>query len=113
MMDGDCSFFFSSRQSCFMTDPQKHCFSLSSGRPLHPAAPPTFTETPPQYVEAKEGGSITLTCTAFGNPKPSVGWLREGNLLVNSAKYKVGQLLLSNYFRRPTLTPNPSQAMVF
>lgn len=52
-------------------------------------APPTFTDTPPQYVEAKEGGSITLTCTAFGNPKPSVSWLREGNLMVSSAKYKV------------------------
>ncbi|KAK7904282.1 hypothetical protein WMY93_016889 [Mugilogobius chulae] len=50
---------------------------------------PTFTETPPQYVEAKEAGSITLTCTAFGNPKPSVSWLREGNLMVSSAKYKV------------------------
>ncbi|TNN76642.1 Protein turtle B [Liparis tanakae] len=52
-------------------------------------APPTFTDTPPQYVEAKEGGSITLTCTAFGNPKPSVSWLREGSLVVSSAKYKV------------------------
>uniref|UniRef100_A0AAV2JEM2 Ig-like domain-containing protein n=1 Tax=Knipowitschia caucasica TaxID=637954 RepID=A0AAV2JEM2_KNICA len=51
-------------------------------------APPTFTETPPQYVEAKAMGSITLTCTAFGNPKPSVSWLRDGNLIVNSAKYK-------------------------
>lgn len=54
-----------------------------------PSAPPTFTDTPPQYVEAKEGGSITLTCTAFGNPKPSVSWLREGSLMVSSAKYKV------------------------
>lgn len=53
------------------------------------SAPPTFSDTPPQYVEAKEGGSITLTCTAFGNPKPSVSWLRDGNLMVNSAKYKV------------------------
>uniref|UniRef100_A0A3Q2CVH6 Immunoglobulin superfamily, member 9Bb n=1 Tax=Cyprinodon variegatus TaxID=28743 RepID=A0A3Q2CVH6_CYPVA len=52
-------------------------------------APPTFKDTPPQYVEAKEGGSITLTCTAFGNPKPSISWLREGSLLISSAKYKV------------------------
>ncbi|GLD47245.1 protein turtle homolog B-like protein, partial [Lates japonicus] len=50
---------------------------------------PIHRYTPPQYVEAKEGGSITLTCTAFGNPKPSVSWLREGNLMVSSAKYKV------------------------
>ncbi|XP_077402526.1 protein turtle homolog B-like isoform X5 [Vanacampus margaritifer] len=52
-------------------------------------APPTFTDTPPQYVEAKEGGSIILTCIAFGNPKPSVSWLRDGNLLATTAKYKV------------------------
>lgn len=57
------------------------------------SAPPTFTDTPPQYVEAKEGGSITLTCTAFGNPRPSVNWLREGSLMVSSAKYKVPQRL--------------------
>ncbi|KAM7374884.1 hypothetical protein PAMP_007518 [Pampus punctatissimus] len=52
--------------------------------------PPTFSDTPPQYVEAKEAGSITLTCTAFGNPKPSVSWLREGNLMVTSAKCLMG-----------------------
>lgn len=55
------------------------------------AAPPTFTDTPPQYVEAKEGGSITLSCTAFGNPKPSVSWLREGDPVQDSSKYKVSK----------------------
>uniref|UniRef100_A0A8C8E0M1 Immunoglobulin superfamily, member 9Bb n=1 Tax=Oryzias sinensis TaxID=183150 RepID=A0A8C8E0M1_9TELE len=64
------------------------CFSIYC-LPLYSSAPPTFTDTPPQYVEAKEGGSITLTCMAFGNPKPSVSWLREGNLMVSSAKYKL------------------------
>ncbi|KYO38970.1 hypothetical protein Y1Q_0022570 [Alligator mississippiensis] len=52
-------------------------------------APPTFTETPPQYVEAKEGSSITLTCMAFGNPKPIVTWLKEGDLLGAGGKYQV------------------------
>ncbi|XP_027743860.1 protein turtle homolog B isoform X1 [Empidonax traillii] len=52
-------------------------------------APPTFTETPPQYVEAKEGSSVTLTCMAFGNPKPIVTWLREGDLLGANGKYQV------------------------
>lgn len=55
-----------------------------------PPAPPTFTETPPQYVEAKEGSSVTLTCMAFGNPKPIVTWLREGDLLGDNGKYQVG-----------------------
>lgn len=57
------------------------------------AAPPTFTETPPQYIEAKEGGSITMTCTAFGNPKPIVTWLKEGTLLAASGKYRVSVVL--------------------
>lgn len=60
------------------------------GVSLCPPAPPTFTETPPQYVEAKEGSSVTLTCMAFGNPKPIVTWLREGELLAASSKYQVG-----------------------
>ncbi|XP_009955229.1 PREDICTED: protein turtle homolog B, partial [Leptosomus discolor] len=51
--------------------------------------PPTFTETPPQYVEAKEGSSVTLTCMAFGNPKPIVTWLKEGDLLGANGKYQV------------------------
>lgn len=57
------------------------------------AAPPTFTETPPQYIEAKEGGSVTMTCTAFGNPKPIVTWLKEGTLLGASGKYQVSGVL--------------------
>lgn len=36
-----------------------------------------------------------MTCTAFGNPRPSVRWLREGSLMVSSAKYKVHLNLLS------------------
>lgn len=46
-------------------------------------------DVPPQYVEAREGGSITLTCTAFGNPKPVVTWLREGEQLATNKKYTV------------------------
>uniref|UniRef100_A0A3Q1DF57 Immunoglobulin superfamily, member 9Bb n=1 Tax=Amphiprion ocellaris TaxID=80972 RepID=A0A3Q1DF57_AMPOC len=72
-----------------MLEQQYDTFHNGSWVHLTVNAPPTFTDTPPQYVEAKEGGSITLTCTAFGNPKPSVSWLREGSLMVSSAKYKV------------------------
>ena len=52
-------------------------------------APPTFTTTPPQYVEAKEGGNTQLSCTALGNPKPMISWLREGEELVTNSKYSV------------------------
>ncbi|KAM4727216.1 protein turtle homolog B-like isoform 4-T4 [Anableps anableps] len=72
-----------------MLEQQYDTFHNGSWVHLTVNAPPTFTDTPPQYVEAKERGSITLTCTAFGNPKPSVSWLREDSLLISSAKYKV------------------------
>ncbi|XP_041090905.1 protein turtle homolog B-like [Polyodon spathula] len=74
-----------------LLDQQYDTFHNGSWVHLTVNAPPTFTETPPQYVEAKEGGSITLTCTAFGNPNPIVSWLREGQLLGDDAKYKVGR----------------------
>ncbi|XP_030638507.1 protein turtle homolog B [Chanos chanos] len=72
-----------------MLEQQYDTFHNGSWVHLTVNAPPTFIDTPPQYVEAKEGGSITLSCTAFGNPKPSVSWLREGDPLQDSAKYKV------------------------
>ncbi|KAG6931112.1 immunoglobulin superfamily, member 9B [Chelydra serpentina] len=72
-----------------MLDQQYDTFHNGSWVHLTVNAPPTFTETPPQYVEAKEGSSITLTCMAFGNPKPVVTWLREGDLLGASGKYQV------------------------
>ena len=52
-------------------------------------APPSFTATPPQYVEAKEGGSTLLSCSAQGNPKPMISWLRDGEELATNAKYSV------------------------
>ncbi|MEQ2298224.1 Protein turtle B [Ameca splendens] len=57
-------------------------FSLST-------APPSFIATPPQYVEAKEGGSTLLSCSAQGNPKPMISWLREGEELATNSKYSV------------------------
>ncbi|KAM6969932.1 protein turtle homolog B [Aplochiton taeniatus] len=72
-----------------MLEQQYDTFHNGSWVHLTVNAPPTFTDTPPQYVEAKEGGSITLSCTAFGNPKPSVSWIREGGPITDSNKYKV------------------------
>ncbi|CAM9825101.1 unnamed protein product [Bubo scandiacus] len=72
-----------------MLDQQYDTFHNGSWVHLTVNAPPTFTETPPQYVEAKEGSSVTLTCMAFGNPKPIVTWLKEGDLLGDNGKYQV------------------------
>uniref|UniRef100_A0A673XVK6 Immunoglobulin superfamily member 9B n=1 Tax=Salmo trutta TaxID=8032 RepID=A0A673XVK6_SALTR len=61
-----------------MLEQQYNTFHNGSWVHLTVNAPPNFTDTPPLYVEAKEGGSITLSCVASGNPKPSINWLREG-----------------------------------
>lgn len=58
-----------------------------------PTAPPSFTATPPQYVEAKEGGSTQLSCSAQGNPKPMISWLREGEELATNTKYSVRMIM--------------------
>ncbi|CAJ0927363.1 unnamed protein product, partial [Ranitomeya imitator] len=70
-----------------MLEQQYDTFHNGSWVHLTVNAPPTFTETPPQYLEAKEGSSVTLTCAAFGNPKPTVTWLREGDFLGGTTKY--------------------------
>ncbi|XP_048836380.1 protein turtle homolog B isoform X2 [Brienomyrus brachyistius] len=79
------------------TDP----FQNGSWVHLTVKAPPTFTGTPPQYVEAREGGSVTLSCAAVGNPKPVVSWQREGKRLGDSDKYQVtdGQLTVVSLLR--------------
>lgn len=49
-----------------------------------------------------------MTCTAFGNPKPIVTWLKEGTLLGASGKYQVSVGLLLAAARTPCpLPPTP------
>lgn len=71
-------------------------FHLLTSTFIFSAAPPSFTATPPQYVEAKEGGSTLLSCSAQGNPKPMISWLREGEELATNAKYSV-RVILDNW----------------
>ncbi|XP_053906651.1 protein turtle homolog A isoform X5 [Cuculus canorus] len=40
-------------------------------------APPTFLETPPAFVEVRDQDTLSLTCTAVGNPQPVVVWKRS------------------------------------
>lgn len=40
-------------------------------------APPTFLETPPAIVEVRDQDTLSLTCTAVGNPQPVVIWKRS------------------------------------
>ncbi|KAG9482125.1 hypothetical protein GDO78_011038 [Eleutherodactylus coqui] len=84
-----------------MLEQQYDTFHNGSWVHLTVNAPPTFTETPPQYLEVKDGSSVTLTCTAFGNPKPTVTWLREGEFLGGTSKYQVndGSLTIASIGR--------------
>ncbi|XP_034053753.1 protein turtle homolog B isoform X1 [Gymnodraco acuticeps] len=72
-----------------MLEQQYDTFHNGSWVHLTVNAPPSFTATPPQYVEAKEGGSTQLSCSAQGNPKPIISWLREGEELATNAKYSI------------------------
>ncbi|KAG7476355.1 hypothetical protein MATL_G00082010 [Megalops atlanticus] len=45
---------------------------------LSVSAPPVFTKTPPSILEALQGDSLALTCSAHGNPPPTVTWRKDG-----------------------------------
>ncbi|KAJ8408532.1 hypothetical protein AAFF_G00251670 [Aldrovandia affinis] len=45
---------------------------------LSVTAPPVFTKTPPPVLEALQGNSLALTCSAHGNPPPVITWRKDG-----------------------------------
>ncbi|KAF4072182.1 hypothetical protein AMELA_G00260180 [Ameiurus melas] len=52
-------------------------------------APPVFIKIPPSFVEVLLGESLTLSCSAHGNPKPKVIWRKEDNTVEEDDKIKV------------------------
>ncbi|XP_046898829.1 LOW QUALITY PROTEIN: protein turtle homolog B [Hypomesus transpacificus] len=79
-----------------MLEQQYDTFHNGSWVHLTVTAPaPVHRQRPPQYVEAREGGSaLALSCSALGEPQPSVTWLRDGQELKDSRKYKCANPLL-------------------
>ncbi|XP_060788689.1 protein turtle homolog A-like [Neoarius graeffei] len=49
-------------------------------------APPVFIKIPPSFVEVLLGESLTLSCGALGNPKPTVTWRKEDNTVEEEDK---------------------------
>ncbi|XP_060738290.1 uncharacterized protein igsf9b isoform X3 [Tachysurus vachellii] len=52
-------------------------------------APPVFVKIPPSFVEVLLGESLTLSCSALGNPKPTVTWRKEDNTVEKEDKIQV------------------------
>ncbi|XP_071390323.1 protein turtle homolog A [Centroberyx affinis] len=52
-------------------------------------APPVFIKTPPTFVEVLLGDSLTLSCGAHGNPRPTVVWHKDESPIERHEKIKV------------------------
>lgn len=52
-------------------------------------APPVFIKTPPTFVEVLLGDSLTLSCGAHGNPRPTVVWHKDDSRIEKHEKIKV------------------------
>ncbi|XP_057687865.1 protein turtle homolog A isoform X2 [Corythoichthys intestinalis] len=64
-------------------------------------APPVFIKTPPSFVEVLLGDSLTLSCGAHGNPRPTVVWHKDESPIEKHEKIKVlnGTLSLTSATR--------------
>ncbi|XP_061674243.1 protein turtle homolog A isoform X2 [Syngnathoides biaculeatus] len=64
-------------------------------------APPVFIRTPPTFVEVLLGDSLTLSCGAHGNPRPTVVWHKDESPIDKHEKIKVlnGTLSLASATR--------------
>ncbi|KAM7416197.1 hypothetical protein PAMA_018322 [Pampus argenteus] len=64
-------------------------------------APPVFIKTPPTFVDVLLGDSLTLSCGAHGNPRPTIVWHKDENPIEKHEKIKVlnGTLSLASITR--------------
>uniref|UniRef100_A0A8C6X913 Protein turtle homolog A n=1 Tax=Naja naja TaxID=35670 RepID=A0A8C6X913_NAJNA len=64
-------------------------------------SPPVFQKTPPALVEIQDQKSVTLSCSATGNPPPLVSWKRDSQTIDdgNEMQVKNGTLFISRVER--------------
>ncbi|XP_026545513.1 protein turtle homolog A [Notechis scutatus] len=64
-------------------------------------SPPVFQKTPPVLVEIQDQKSVTLSCSATGNPPPLVSWKRDSQTIDNGNEMQVknGTLFISRVER--------------
>ncbi|XP_031161504.1 protein turtle homolog A isoform X2 [Sander lucioperca] len=72
-----------------LLDSQKDDFRNGTWTFLSITAPPVFIKTPPTFVEVLLGDSLTLSCGAHGNPRPTVVWHKDESRIEKHEKIKV------------------------
>jgi len=45
--------------------------------------------THPQGVTPKEGNNVTVSCSAIGNPSPSITWTKNGSIISTAADSRI------------------------
>ena len=61
---------------------------------------PEFTVKPPGKVSVGIGDTLTLNCSATGNPRPVISWKRQGALLPVGRSQRKGEVLTLRDLRR-------------
>nr|XP_046242872.1 protein turtle homolog A isoform X2 [Scatophagus argus] len=84
-----------------LLDSEKDDFRNGTWTFLSITAPPVFIKTPPTFVEVLLGDSLTLSCGAHGNPRPTVVWHKDESRIEKHEKIKVlnGSLSLASVTR--------------
>ena len=68
---------------------------LTSTLPSIPLVPPTFIVTP-SNITTIEGVALNLTCSVYGDPPPTVQWLRGGVVLSSQGVYSIATVSRSS-----------------
>ncbi|XP_041642463.1 protein turtle homolog A isoform X2 [Cheilinus undulatus] len=84
-----------------LLDSKKDDFRNGTWTFLSITAPPVFIKKPPTFVEVLLGDSLTLSCGAHGNPRPTVVWHKDESRIEKHEKIKVlnGTLSLASVTR--------------
>ncbi|XP_072244365.1 uncharacterized protein igsf9b isoform X1 [Leuresthes tenuis] len=84
-----------------LLDSKKDDFQNGTWTFLSITAPPVFIKTPPTFVEVLLGDSLTLSCGAHGNPRPTIVWHKDESPIEKHEKIKVlnGTLSLASITR--------------
>ena len=63
-------------------------------------SPPVFTVKPPGKVSAATGDTLTLNCSATGDPQPVISWKRQGAALPEGRSHLTNKVLTIRDLRK-------------